>query len=394
MPVLVLSELGKTLKKGAMEQRQDSQNNTESPLNNKGIGNVTPEASIAPATPAHEPDKHTAPSPDAQPPQKTWGEKVFDHSVYGVAGYGINLGLSAVVSYGILENKHGTGFATFLRENVYKQTLGIKNKGLVETLTKAFTLLMGGHIVALTMIKPAEDHKSAIVRWLDKRHYGENAALDPAITQAHERIDQEAKPTYLGIMAARMSSWGMVQIAAALAGNEVNAVNKLGHKHNIEPLKKFKGIELHSKEAGTFIADNFTPKPISKGFNALYRPLVNPEPAVEHGLTSTGKSPLKAERQKTVYKEVLEYTFMDVFYTAITAITIKPINKFLMKHVPAFRHTPNTGDKPAALKTAYFLDRPQTETTVNEPSKEDTQTHVVSAVTHDGLLAQQQLQKA
>lgn len=347
-------------------------------------------------TPANSPsgkDSSSAtPSPSPKAEKRTWGEKIFDRGVYGVAGYGVNLVLSALVSYAVLENKHGANIAKLLREKFYKKTLRIDNESLVKTLTNAFTLLMGGHIVALLMIKPAEDHKSEIVRWLDKKHYGENAELDPAIKQAHERIDHEAKPTYLGIMTARMISWLMVQAAAYTVGNKENIINKFGEKQNIDTLKKFKGIELHSKEMGTLVAD-LTPNAVHSGFNRLYRPLVNPEASVEHGLTSSGKSPLLSERRNSVYKEVLEYTFMDIFYTAITAITIKPVNKFLMKHVSLFRHS--TADGPTneipPVKTAYFLDKTNMPEAMRQENKKE---HVVSAVAHDGVLAQPQLQKA
>lgn len=324
---------------------------------------------------------------------KTWGEKVFDRSVYGVAGYGVNLFLSALISYFILENKHGAGFANFLREKFYKKTLGLKDPSTIDTMTNAFTLLTGGHIVATMMIKPAEDHKSEIVRWLDKKHYGENAEQDPEIRQAHERIDHEASPTFLGILAARMSSWGIVQLAAYSVGNKENFINKFGKKYDFQGLTKFKGIELHSKDTGTFIADRLTPSSVRNGFNTLYKPLVNPEASGPVGLTSSGKSPLLQERQKTVYKEVMEYTAMDVFYTAITAATIKPVNKFLMKHIPLFRHSKEEPQaKNPTVKTAYFLDRPAD---IDQPKPQaPSGGYEVNSISHDGLLAQPQLQKA
>lgn len=324
---------------------------------------------------------------------KTWGEKVFDRSVYGGIGYGVNLGLSALVSYFILENKHGAAFKNFLQEKFYKQTLGVKHESMAKTLTNAFTLMMGGHIVATAMIKPAEDHKGKIVRWLDKQHYGEDAELDPTIKQAHEHIDREHKPTLLGIIAARMTSWGFVQMAAYSVGNEKNLINKLGDKIGISPIKKFKGIELHSKEAGTALADHYTPSAVRNGASELLKPLVNPEGPVKNGLTSSDKSPLLSERQKTVYKEVLEYTFMDVFYTAITAFTIKPINTFLMKHVPLFRHGgAKPQEIPTPMKTAYFLDQTPVSEEKNEPVV--SRSYQVNNIAHDGLLAAPQLQKA
>lgn len=254
--------------------------------------------------------------PPATGTLRTWGEETFDSAVYGWGMFGLNLVMSAVITYWAAHNHTGQKAYEWLKR-VYGR-IGVQSDYMRTTLTNAFTLLSGGHFVALGIVKPGEDHKSEIVRWLDNQHYGENAEENPEIKAAHQRVDREMKPTWIGTFLARMGGWSTVQFVAFGLGNEQkNLVQTLGKKWNKPSWEKFRGIEGYAKDIGTKAAE-ISPKFLREGGNKLLQPVAG-------------------FKDDMAFQRVVEYSAMDTIYTAITAVTIKPLNSWLMKNVPIFR---------------------------------------------------------
>lgn len=261
----------------------------------------------------------TAPTDKKSEP--TFGEKKFNDRYYGTVGFWANLSLSSLITYYVNENSKGHGMKTFLNEKFYKNTLGIKYHGMRDVLTKATTLLMGGHITAIA-IYIAEKFKSSQVRKWDEEHYGPNAEADPAIKAAHERIDNESKINKIGMAISRMLCWGVIQGVAAVGGDkDKNFIKGLAEKRGVKNTEFF-SVERPSEWVGTKIA-HYTP-----GF--LKKP-------------ATSVLGLIADKDKKheVYQKVMEYAAMDTIYTALTAWMLKPLTQFLVDNVPFFRKKNN-----------------------------------------------------
>jgi hypothetical protein len=314
----------------------------------------------------------TAPPALVDGSKATWGEKFFNQSVYGGAMFGANLLLSAGITYWSKHNATGEKIYKSI-ESVYRK-IGFKNSYVITSLTNAFTLLMGGHVVAVTVVKPAEDKKSEIIRWLDEKHYGKDGELSPEIKAAHERIDHEMKPTWAGTFLARMGGWLAVQASAFTIGSDKsNSIQLLGKKLNNSYLEQFKGVEGYSQIAGTKIAAS-SPKWLARGVNKILKPVAG------------YNDPLAFQRYT-------EYAAMDTMYTAITAVTIKPINNWLMAHVPFFRTErkkplPMNHIAPSPVRDEVEGEKlPETNTANVTPTMHTPTTETQERIEHRGTLA-------
>lgn len=262
------------------------------------------------------------PAQTTQKPEPTYGEKKFHDRYYGTWGFWGNLGISSLITYFVNENSKGHGIKNFLNEKFYHKTLRIPYHGMRDILTKATTLLMGGHITA-TIIYIAEKSKSSQVRKWDEEHYGKNAEADPAIKAAHERIDNESKINAVGMAISRMICWATIQLVAAVGGNkDNNYIKNLAAKKGVKNTE-FLSVERPSEWLGTKIAQ-FTPGIIKKPATSVLGVIAD------------------KEKKPKVYQKVMEYAAMDTIYTALTAWMLKPLTQVLVDNIAFLRKKPKT----------------------------------------------------
>lgn len=247
---------------------------------------------------------------------RTAGEKTFDGLTYWVNGFGTNLLLSTLITYFFVDNSVGRkGFEQMLK---VAEKAGVSHKPTRETLARAFTLLLGGHITAIG-VKVAEDNKLDLVKWLDKKFYGENAEDLPEVKAGHQHVAEESKPTWLNIAMARIICWGVIQAAAFSVGNkEKNLLMDFGKKNDIPVVKDF-SVEGWSEVVGKRIADN-TPKSIENAVNTIFKPLAT-------------------SNHDQIYRKLLHYGAIDTLYTMITAALLKPVS-YELRRLPGMKIDP------------------------------------------------------
>lgn len=254
---------------------------------------------------------------------KTRGEKSFDRWVYIGNNYFLNLLLSSAVTYFVHDNVKGQriyrGLQTFYTK------AGVKNPALRDTLSKAFTIMIGGHATG-AIVKKAEDNKLDLVRWFDKGQYGDNIDDVPELQAAYHRIAEESSPTWPGIIAGRFVNWATIQATAMMIGSESgNLIMNFGKKRNIPGMNQF-SVDGWSAAIGKRLA-NATPSKIEHAFNTVL-------------------SPLASHNKDEVFGKLITYVATDTLYTAVTAATLKPVLEGLA-YIPGMRHYPNAGLAPA-----------------------------------------------
>lgn len=259
---------------------------------------------------------------------KTQGEKSFDNWFYWANNFGLNLLISAPITYFFIKNKNGQGIYRSMLKSF--ETMGVKNPDTRKVMANALSLTTGGHFTAAG-VKVAEDNKYEIVDWLDRGHYGDQLVdTSPEIQAAHERIALESSPTWLNMIASRAVCSASVTAAAGFAGREdSNMLMNYGKSKNIPALRNFT-IEGMGRVAGQKTAD-LTPAAMQKAFNTVL-------------------SPLATENKHLVYRDVLTYGAMDVVYTFLTAVILKPVLAGFSL-LPGMRHYPSR-DKYLAQKEA------------------------------------------
>lgn len=330
--------------------------------------------------------------------KKTWGEKVYNTVVYQVFGFGINLGVSSLLTYWVKhsqqkvwQGKTPEGISESLKNWFANSILtGSKStpvedpnkQGRAQAMANATILTLGGHIM-IPIIKLFENNKTGIITSLDSYHYGKEGTKNPEISAAHERIANEIRPTWFSTILARVGSMLAVQGSARLFGADNNFISKAGKDYNIPLIKSYPGIESGTGNAGRVVAESFAiPQGLRKRVDAsLVKLTANPAQLKDVNLkgetidiSQTGK--------------LFKYGFSDVIYTLITAASIKPMNNWLIRNFSFLRKEPETAPapvKPHIRSAGLYSD--ETLETKEQPSVTDgTPSKNISHLTHDGLL--------
>lgn len=346
--------------------------------------------------------------------KKTWGEKVYNTLVYQVFGFGINLGVSSLLTYLTLHSNWKipfffkkedgpnrtvkepymvkelyTGLRSWLEKNWPTQNvqgLGFgeakeaTRKDRAKVMAGALVLTFGGHIM-IPVIKFFEDRKTTIVEWLDKKHYSTEEIQSPEVQAAHERIAKEIRPTILSTVLARIGSVVAVQLSARTAGTEKDNFIKVGaRKIGFTPLSEFPGIDQKAESIGLYTANKLPKSVVEKTDNWLIKATggnKTPHEDIDSGKAEHGITGL-----------LFKYGFSDIVYTLITAASIKPMNNWLIRNFSFLRKEPETAPAPAKphIRTAglYSDEAPETK---EQPSNDaDIPSKNISQLTHDGLL--------
>lgn len=366
-----------------------SQKDRDLPMTDKGLAENSPAISVAPAAninapplaskaPANTNAAPTSDKPLVDGSKKTWGERTYDNIVYKVFGFGVNLGFSSYLTYWINHSNRHVPFTqstprnisenvknwfydsilTGSKANATRDHAGLQiNKGrssIASAMGNALILTMGGHIL-IPIVKIAEDKKTRIVQWLDKRHYGEDGVQAPEIQAAHDRIAEEIRPTWTSTILSRVVSMGTVQIAARTVGHENNFIKIGGKKISAPFVQEFPGIDKGAEEIGAAIVEKgYLPSSIK---NATDRFLIS----------STKSDPMYRDKiRENEYRDrapttmLLKYGVSDIIYTALTASVIKPANNWFMRNFSFMRKEPEktpTTDRPVVRAGTTLLDR-------------------------------------
>lgn len=331
--------------------------------------------------------------------QKTWGEKVYNNTVYKFFGFGVNLGFSSLLTYltlhsdwkmPLLKKKDGSGLMIKevyggLRDKFENSPITANLKGFspvteevrkdrAKVMASALVLTLGGHIM-IPIIKFFEDRKTGIVKWLDNKHYGPEAEENPEIMAAHQRVAEEIRPTLASTVLARLGSVLAVQLSARTIGIEKNLIKKGAEAVNLPIARDFNGLDRFTEEKGLLVA-NKLPSRIS---NATDKFLIK---------TSGGNVKPDAEHKPTAL--LFKYGFSDIVYTIITAVTIKPLNNWLIRHFEFLRKAPDNEiaeqkPKPAIRQAGLYSEStPETVNTVITAN--ETPAASIRSGSHEGML--------
>ncbi len=133
---------------------------------------------------------------EPKPRQKTWGEKVFNFGTYGGVALLGNEATSLIITRQAEDGIFKERFTKF--QNWFKKFDGKPfvteyiGKGQIANVLMA---VLGG-MMMVPFVKWLEDHKSSIVRTLDRDHYGAKADTDPQLVEAHKEMDEAPKQTW------------------------------------------------------------------------------------------------------------------------------------------------------------------------------------------------------
>lgn len=164
---------------------------------------------------------------EGKPRQKTFGENLFDWSVYAGIGWIANEFLSGIINDKTVYK--GAPFykayhqgLTGLQNGLQKITKMTPERALkwVERPFNILILTIGGNLLVLPM-KWAEDHKGALVRFADRMIHGNKVDTDPTIQEAHKEMDESPKQSWGSLGQSRLITMaGAVGIDYAMGAKD------------------------------------------------------------------------------------------------------------------------------------------------------------------------------
>lgn len=193
-------------------------------------------------------------------------------------------------------------------------------------VSEVFTLLLPGHLIMIPSVWLGAKIKPAFVRYFDKKHYGDNAELDPSIAYRHELVDAEARPTLLGATVGRLGTMATTMTVSRLIGSENSALNK------VKGFEEFPGLNQVAYRAGSVVGEGLEQevKFINRVNDKLSKRFDWSEKQIERGL-NTGT-------YNRALPDYIGFVTMDTLYTLVTASVIHPIMSAL-RHVPGMTYT-------------------------------------------------------
>lgn len=198
---------------------------------------------------------------------------------------------------------------------------------------RSLTLLIPGFFVVIPSVWIGAKVKPAIVGWLNRHHYGEEAMNDPSLKARQQAIENEAQPTFFGTVFARMGTMFAAQATAQLIGSNHNLLQRMGAKN-------FTGIDEVTEKLGASLG-GAAPEALQTRFSSFARKL---------GF-DWSQAQKKAGIAEGLYSKAMpdfsRFVVMDTIYTFVTAITIAPMVKLLPK-VPFIGHLMTHKPKHAA----------------------------------------------
>ena len=357
-------------------------------------------------------------SPLAQ--EKTYGEKKFDFLFGNVLNFWVNLVASAGFTFFV--NHAGSGVFKTIRDKQEQWTESLSKQSWVRTegnieasqrqaksIINVLTLLTPGHLVMIPSVWLGEKFKAPIVKYWDRKHYGDEAMDNPELKARHDAIATAEKPTFIGTLAGRAGG-AMVNIGISrLIGSQENYISKAGKKYNNPSAEGFAGIDATAdsfgKHGGEALA-KIAPRPtgwmnklLSKNNTYSSDQITAWNNGVKSGADLT-KLVDVTKPYNLGFDNFSRYLVQDVMYTISTAAFVKPIVMGLrhilpgmtykvpptpdmdMERVAQINHIPNKNTiHDEAPQTALTSEAPAVEYSSEKPSHQISHAHHHATIT-------------
>lgn len=267
-----------------------------------------------------------------------WGEG----TALGKLGIGNNAAKEGITNLGDLHGKWVEKMSNgkFLNS----PSLGLDTKDLrtkrADSIANVFTLNMMGHLIVIPSVWLGAKVKPAIVKYFNRKHYGDEAMHSPDLVARHHAIEAEERPTFAGAVVGRIGSMAINMGASSLIGSENNLISQIGEKIGFTPAKKFKGVDPTAIRIGGHIgnvAEDIAPTGIKKADKWFS----------EHGYSPKDSKLLTNKEGGFAYTNQLSrFVAQDVMYTLFTSSTVHPVVNFARKWLPGMTYKPVVAHDP------------------------------------------------
>jgi hypothetical protein len=148
----------------------------------------------------------------------------------------VNLGMIKLPSPSMMQN-HVAAFIYKLSPMSWfgaKETFDVTNPPTAprgkaaSNAATTFTLVGAGHPIMIGSVWLGAKFKAPIVKWFNRRHYGDEAMQNDDLRARHAAIEMEERPTFLGAVVGRLGTILATQLATYTVGNPTNVISSLG----------------------------------------------------------------------------------------------------------------------------------------------------------------------
>jgi hypothetical protein len=286
----------------------------------------------------------------------TKGEKRFDWQTYMGVGFWVNAAISVAAVYWAERTKMGQ--KTIIKTGEWLgKTLGV-NADKAASLAKK-TLFLSGGFAVLAPMKWMEDNKAQRVKALNREIYGDQAKIDPVITQSEKELEDAPKQGWASLVSSRALALAPFYVLMGLLWDNKSKISRATNaqfhemgKDALQVLEKTKPAEFN-KIAGQGI---FFERPIvfmSRKASKLWAGITGDKQAIKTieimekahsgALHSADKTGHLAKANDSGKASKLGKAHTGATDTAATALTHISISEMVTSYVVA--------------KAVYFLSR-------------------------------------
>ena len=321
---------------------------------------------------------------------RTEGERKFNHEAYiGVGYFGVTA-LSIALTWLMRDfepiSKHFNNGVNKLAEKITRKSYKEISKevlGKFDSIASIATLFTGGTIMSVLPVKWMEDNKAEIVKKYDTEIYGaERVANDPYLVEAHKRLEEAPKQTWLSVGMSRLTSFVATFGTWYLIGT------------NSSPGAKATGWSIDKFGIKTARALDET---LHAGANKPY--IATMRTAASDKLLREGDDllkPLSAEYKngERIATRVWNYVVQDGLYTIITSASLFAFTRVFGPLFDKPHHTsavandnpsPSAKDHPPVLTHPSELTAPKALQAAKPDSKVQNVTHAQTVAATDAL---------
>lgn len=340
---------------------------------------MEPEKQLEPSDIVKEKQSAAAPAPGLSPMAKelTYGERQYNFIFGYMINFWVNLLTSAVFTYwvthsqksfkllgkefsapSVLQQKLASKFYTFAPMGVFgaKETYDpasppstMRGKA-ASNAANVFTLVMAGHPIMIGSVWLGAKVKAPIVKYFNRRHYGDEAMENPDIKARHLAIEAEERPTLFGAVIGRLGTIAATQFTAYTVGNGSNLFSWMGKRIGFN----FPGMDRVAEIGGNHLgmaAQDLMPSASNR---------------LDNFLAKDGKynwsarqiqenAALRNTPYHNSFQHVGKYLAQDVLYSAVTAGSIGPAMNFMKKYIPGMTYRPKLS--PERIAEGKILER-------------------------------------
>ena len=207
------------------------------------------------------------------------------------------------------------------------------------TAATTFTLVGMGHPIMIGSVWLGAKFKAPIVKWFNRRHYGDEAMQSDDLQARHAAIEMEERPTFLGAVVGRLGTILATQLATYTVGNPKNIIHRAGIN--------FSGVDHIAGVVGNNVGA------------AVTELLPNTMARVDSRLAANGQyswsakqlqatPALKGATYGNAVQHLSKYYAQDLMYTFITSLSISPVINAMKHVIPGLTYTPKVQRKDEA----------------------------------------------